>query len=39
MPKNSNLVLYADDTFVFVAAIYFTTGFAILERISETLIE
>ena len=39
MPESSNLVQYADDTFVFVAANCINTGITNLERILEKLID
>ena len=38
MPDNSKLMMYADDTFVFVAANRINTGIARHERILEKLI-
>ena len=39
MPESSNLVQYADDTFVFVAANCINTGITNLERILEKIID
>ena len=39
MPESSNLMQYADDTFVFVAANCINTGITNLERIVEKLID
>ena len=39
MPESSNLVQYADDTFVFVVANCINTGIANLEKILEKLID